>query len=184
MYSGKSFEAIRRLTLAAIAGQKVKIFKPAIDDRDHATDIVSRAGSRMTAIPVHAAQEILALAEDADVIGIDEVQFLAEEEPSANDLQQPVVVKVALELAAAGKRVVVSGLDLDYRREPFGPMPQLLARATFVDKLQAVCHRCGGPACYTQRLVDGKPAPFDGDLIIIGDTESYEARCPGCFQVG
>lgn len=175
-----SGEAIRRLTLSAIAGQKVRLFKPSIDDRDHATDVISRGGGRMSAAAVTSAQEILVLAGDADVVGIDEVQFFNEIDSDG----EPLIVKVALELAASGKRVIVSGLDLDYRREPFGPMPQLLVRAAFVDKLQSVCHRCGGPACYTQRLVDGKPAPFSGELIIIGDTESYEARCPGCFQVG
>ena len=108
-----------------------------------------------------------------DVVGIDEVQFFSLE-----------VVPAALALADAGVRVVAAGLDQDFRRLPFGPMPELLARAEFVDKLQAVCHRCGGPATTTQRLVDGSPAPYSGDTIVVGAREQYEARCRDCHEPG
>jgi thymidine kinase len=107
------------------------------------------------------------------VVGIDEVQFFHTE-----------VVGAALALADAGVRVVAAGLDQDFRRLPFGPMPELLAHAEFVDKLQAVCHRCGGPATTTQRLVDGAPAPYSGETIVVGADEQYEARCRGCHEPG
>jgi thymidine kinase len=106
-------------------------------------------------------------------VGIDEAQFLGEG-----------VVLTALDLADRGVRVVVAGLDQDFRRLPFGPMPALLAHAEFVDKLQAVCHRCGGPATTTQRLVGGEPAPYSGDTVVVGAAEQYEARCRGCHEPG
>ena len=96
----------------------------------------------------------------------------------------PAIVAVALELVDGGARVVAAGLDQDFRRQPFGPMPELLTHAEFVDKLQAVCHRCGGPATTTQRLVDGRPAPYSGETVVVGAAEQYEARCRGCHESG
>jgi thymidine kinase len=173
MFSGKSEEMIRRLRRAEIAGQRVVIFKPRIDDRYDATDVVSHAGARMRAVPISSVAEIAAHVQGFDVVGIDEAQFLGEG-----------VVPTALELADRGVRVVVAGLDQDFRRLPFGPMPELLTHAEFVDKLQAVCHRCGGPATTTQRLVDGQPAPYSGETVVVGAEEQYEARCRGCHEPG
>jgi len=173
MFSGKSEEMIRRLRRAEIAGQRVVIFKPLIDDRYDATDVVSHAGARMRAVPIASAADIAAEGQGFDVVGIDEAQFLGEG-----------IVVTALGLAARGVRVVVAGLDQDFRRLSFGPMPELLAHAEFVDKLQAVCHRCGGPATTTQRLVNGEPAPYSGDTVVVGAAEQYEARCRGCHEPG
>ena len=173
MFSGKSEEMIRRLRRAAIAGQRVVIFKPLIDDRYDAADVVSHAGARMRAVPVSSVAEAIEHVDGFDVVGIDEVQFF-----------DSSVVPRALDLADRGVRVVVAGLDQDFRRLPFGPMPDLLSHAEFVDKLQAVCHRCGGPATTTQRLVDGRPAPYSGETVLVGAAEQYEARCRGCHEPG
>jgi thymidine kinase len=173
MFSGKSEEMIRRLRRAEIAGQRVVIFKPRIDDRYDASDVVSHAGARMRAVAVTSVAEVLSRSNGFDVIGIDEVQFF-----------EASIVAAALELADRGTRVVASGLDRDFRRLPFGPMPELLSHAEFVDKLQAVCHRCGGPATTTQRLVDGRPAPYSGETVLVGAAEQYEARCRDCHEAG
>ncbi|HUF01208.1 MAG TPA: thymidine kinase [Gaiellaceae bacterium] len=173
MFSGKSEEMIRRLRRAEIAGQRVVIFKPQIDDRYDAADVVSHAGARMRAVPVFSVSELVSRASGFDVAGIDEVQFF-----------EPTVVTAALDLADRGVRVVAAGLDQDFRRLPFGPMPELLSHAEFVDKLQAVCHRCGGPATTTQRLVDGRPAHYSGETVVVGAEEQYEARCRGCHEPG
>jgi thymidine kinase len=173
MFSGKSEEMIRRLRRAEIAGQRVLLFKPRIDDRYDAAAVVSHAGVRMSAVPVDGCAELVARARSAEVVGIDEVQFF-----------EATVVDAALALAEAGARVIVAGLDQDFRRRPFGPLPDLLARAEFVDKLQAVCHRCGGPATTTQRLVDGRPAPYSGETIVVGAHDAYEARCRDCHEPG
>jgi thymidine kinase len=178
MFSGKSEEMIRRLRRAEIAGQRSVIFKPRIDDRYDAADVVSHAGIRMGAVPVTDVAELVERARGLngkamEVVGIDEVQFFDRE-----------IVGAALALADGGARVIVAGLDQDFRRLPFGPMPELLAHAEFVDKLQAVCHRCGGPATTTQRLVDGLPAPYSGATIVVGANEQYEARCRDCHEAG
>jgi thymidine kinase len=173
MFSGKSEEMIRRLRRAEIAGQKVLLFKPRIDDRYDAHDVVSHAGVRMAAIPVDGSVELIARSRGYEVIGVDEVQFF-----------ETSIVDAALSLADGGMRVIAAGLDQDFRRQPFGPMPELLARAEFADKLQAVCHRCGGPATTTQRLVDGRPAPYSGETIVVGSLDSYEARCRDCHEAG
>ena len=173
MFSGKSEEMIRRLRRAEIAGQRVVIFKPQIDDRYGPTDVVSHAGARMRAVPITSVAEVTEGAQGFDVVGVDEAQFLGEG-----------VVACALGLADHGVRVVVAGLDQDFRRLPFGPMPELLSHAEFVDKLQAVCHRCGGPATTTQRLVDGLPAPYSGETLVVGAAEQYEARCRSCHEPG
>jgi thymidine kinase len=173
MFSGKSEELIRRLRRAEIAGQRVLIVKPRIDDRYDVAHVVSHAGARMRAVAVDGAHDALRRAEGYDVVGVDEAQFF-----------EPTIVDAVQGMVLAGKRVVAAGLDRDFRGEPFGPMPLLLCLAEFVDKLQAVCHRCGGPATRTQRLVDGEPASFDGATIQIGALDSYEARCGSCYRAG
>jgi thymidine kinase len=173
MFSGKSEELIRRLRRAEIAGQRALIVKPRIDDRYDIGHVVSHAGAKMRAVAVDRPEDMLGLCQDYDVVGIDEVQFFG-----------PEVVLVIDALVERGTRVVASGLDQDFRGLPFGPMPELLCRAELVDKLQAVCHRCGGPATMTQRLVDGFPAPADGATIVVGALDSYEARCRACHELG
>ncbi len=172
MFSGKSEELIRRLRRAEIAGQRALIVKPRIDDRFDIGHVVSHAGAKMRAVAVSRPDEIPGLADGYDVIGIDEVQFFAAE-----------IVLVIDVLVERGTRVVAAGLDQDFRGLPFGSLPELLCRAELVDKLQAVCHRCGGPATMTQRLVDGRPAPADDETIVVGALDSYEARCRACHVV-
>jgi thymidine kinase len=173
MFSGKSEELIRRLRRAEIAGQRVLIVKPRIDDRYDVAHVVSHAGARMRAVAAGSAAEVLRVANGYEVVGIDEVQFFDER-----------IVDVVHRLVDRGARVVAAGLDTDFRHEPFGAMPTLLALAELVDKLQAVCHRCGGTATRTQRLVDGLPAPFSGATIVVGALDSYEARCTSCYEPG
>jgi thymidine kinase len=173
MFSGKSEELIRRLRRAEIAGQRVLIVKPRVDDRYDVSHVVSHAGAKMRAVAVASADDALRRADGYDAVGVDEVQFF-----------EPAIVDAVRELVSRGTRVVAAGLDLDFRAEPFGAMPLLLCFAEFVDKLQAVCHTCGGPATRTQRLVDGEPAPFDGATIQIGALDSYEARCGACYRAG
>ena len=173
MFSGKSEELIRRLRRAEIAGLRVVMVKPQIDDRFDISHVVSHSGAKMRAVGIDSSAGIRRFAEGVDVVGVDEVQFFDQE-----------VVSVCCELADRGLRVIAAGLDSDFRGEPFGPMPELLARADLLDKLQAVCHRCGGAATRTQRLVDGKPAPIDGKTIQVGALDAYEARCRGCHEVG
>jgi thymidine kinase len=172
MFSGKSEELIRRLRRAEIAGQKALIVKPRIDDRYDIGHVVSHAGAKMRAVAVARPEEILGIADGYDAVGIDEVQFFSHE-----------IVAVIERLVDRGARVVVAGLDQDFRGLPFGSLPELLCRAELVDKLQAVCHRCGGPATMTQRLVDGRPATADGETIVVGALDSYEARCRACHEL-
>ncbi len=172
MFSGKSEELIRRLRRAEIAGQRALILKPQIDDRFDIGHVVSHAGAKMRAVAVSRPEEMPGLADGYDAIGIDEVQFFPAE-----------IVLVVDALVERGFRVVAAGLDQDFRGLPFGAMPELLCRAELVDKLQAVCHRCGGPATMTQRLVDGRPAPADGATIVVGALDSYEARCRACHEI-
>ena len=167
MFSGKTDELIRRLVRATIARQKVQVFKPAIDVRYAVEKVTSHAGSHYDAIPVQKAAEIREKLEpDTTVVGIDEAQFF-----------DPEVLQVAEELASRGIRVLVAGLDTDFRGEPFGPMPVLMSMAEHVDKLHAICMVCGDEASRTQRLVNGKPARFDDPVVIVGASEMYEARC-------
>ncbi len=167
MFSGKTDELIRRLIRAKIAKQKVQVFKPAIDVRYAVEKVTSHAGADFDAIPVQRAADILTkLDVDTTVVGIDEAQFMDAD-----------VVKVAQELAELGKRVLVAGLDMDFRGEPFGPMPLLMSKAERVDKLHAICMVCGDEASRTQRLVNGKPARYDDPVVIVGAAEMYEARC-------
>ena len=167
MFSGKTDELIRRLIRATIAKQKVQVFKPAIDVRYAVEKVTSHAGSDYDAIPVEKAADIHnKLDSDTTVVAIDEAQFF-----------DPDIVKIAEELASRGIRVLVAGLDQDFRGEPFGPMPHLMSRAERVDKLHAICMVCGEEASRTQRLVNGKPARYDDPVVIVGASELYEARC-------
>jgi len=167
MFSGKTDELIRRLRRATIARQKVQVFKPSIDERYGLQQVTSHAGSAYQAIPVKSARDILSnLAPDTTVVGVDEAQFF-----------DGVIVDIVQRLAERGIRVIVAGLDTDFRAEPFGSMPVLMAVAEKVDKYQAICMVCGEPACRTQRLVDGKPAYYEDPVVIVGAAEMYEARC-------
>ncbi len=167
MFCGKTDELIRRLRRATIARQKVQVFKPAIDIRYAVEKVTSHAGAEFDALPVENSREILdRLDEDVTVVAIDEAQFFDED-----------VVAVACELAEKGIRVLVAGLDMDFRAEPFGPMPALLAKAEEVSKLRAICMVCGEEASRTQRLVNGEPARYDDPIVIVGADELYEARC-------
>ena len=167
MFSGKTDELIRRLVRATIAKQKVQVFKPAIDVRYAVEKVTSHAGSDYDAIPVEKAADIRQkIDSDTTVVAIDEAQFFDQE-----------VVQIAEELASRGIRVLVAGLDQDFRGEPFGPMPFLMSRAERVDKLHAICMVCGDEASRTQRLVNGKPARYDDPVVIVGASELYEARC-------
>ncbi len=174
MFSGKSEELIRRVKRAKIARQAVQVFKPSIDDRyDAPEDVIYHDGEKVEAIPVDDSAELrAAVRAKTDVVAVDEAQFF-----------DAGLVDVCRELADSGKRVIVAGLDLDFRGDPFGPMPALLAEAENVMKLQAICVRCGNPATRTQRLVDGQPANYDDPLIMIGAQENYEARCRKCHEV-
>jgi thymidine kinase len=167
MFSGKTDELIRRLRRATIARQHVQVFKPAIDMRYAVEKVTSHAGSDFAAIPIEKAADIRSrLDENTTVVAIDEAQFFDEE-----------IIQVVEELAGRKMRVIVAGLDTDFRGEPFGPMPVLMARAEHVDKLQAICMVCGEPASRTQRLVNGKPAHYHDPVVIVGAAEMYEARC-------
>jgi thymidine kinase len=173
MFSGKTEELIRRLRRAVIARQKVQVFKPAIDDRYHQSRLTSHNGLGFEALPVSTAAELLAaLQPDTTVVAIDEVQFF-----------DPAIVELCDQLAQQGKRVICAGLDTDFRGVPFGPMPDLMARAEEVDKLHAICVICGEEASRTQRLIDGQPAAFDDPVVLVGAAEVYEARCRQCHQV-
>jgi thymidine kinase len=173
MFCGKSEELIRRLRRAEIAGQRALIVKPSIDDRYDLGHVVSHAGAKMRAVTASSSDEVRRLASGYDAIGIDEAQFF--------DLGITDAIEA---LVSDGARVVAAGLAQDFRGLPFGAMPTLLCIAEFVDKLEAVCHRCGGPATMTQRLVAGAPAPFAGETIQVGALDSYEARCRACFEPG
>jgi thymidine kinase len=166
MFSGKSEELVRRLRRAAIARQRVQVFKPKTDDRHDPDRLVTRDLRELAAVSVANAGELRSkLQFGVQVVGVDEAQFFDE-----------ALVDLATELADAGIRVVVAGLDQDYSRHPFGPMPKLLALAEIVDKMHAVCVRCGAPAHYSQRIAGG------ADQVLVGDTDSYEARCRRCFE--
>lgn len=173
MYSGKSEELIRRIKRAKIAKQNIVVFKPSIDNRYSECDVVSHSGDSVNAIPISNPKEIYNfIDEKTQVVGIDEVQFFDEE-----------IVNIAVDLADRGIRVIAAGLDMDFKGEPFGPTPRLLAIAEFVDKIQAICSVCGQPATRSQRLINGEPAKYDDPIIQIGAVESYEARCRKCHIV-
>jgi thymidine kinase len=167
MFSGKTDELIRRLRRAVIAKKKVQVFKPSVDIRYAAEKVTSHAGADFDAIPVVKSWDVLdKLEAETSVVGIDEAQFFDEG-----------IVDVTRQLADRNLRVIVAGLDTDFRGEPFGPMPILMAKAERVDKLQAICMVCGEPASRTQRLVNGRPARYDDPVVIVGAAELYEARC-------
>ncbi len=174
MFSGKSEELLRRVRRALIARRRVQVFKSHLDDRYSGVfRISSHDGSELEAHPVHASVQIAELVRgDTQVVAIDEAQFLDDG-----------VVDVVNVLADRGVRVIVAGTDMDFRGEPFGPMPLLLAIAERVDKLHAICVVCGELATRNQRLIDGRPAPAEGPTIQVGGSESYEARCRRCHEV-
>lgn len=171
MFSGKSEELLRRLRRSQIAGYNVGLFKPDIDHRYKREKVVSHAGAEMIAFPVKSADDLYIQAIGFDVIGIDEVQFIEDVVPNIKTLRKKSIV-------------IVSGLDMTYRRDPFGDLPTLLAIAERIDKLSAVCHKCGEDATLTQRLVDGHAASFTGPTVQVGGLETYEARCVRCFEAG
>jgi thymidine kinase len=174
MFSGKSDELIRRIKRALIARQRVLVFKPRIDDRYNLTDVSSHDGIRAEAIPVRDSTELRVRLTDPlpEVVAVDEAQFF-----------DAGLIGVVLELADKGVRVICAGLDMDFRGEPFGIIPDLLTRAEYVEKLYAVCPVCGAPATRTQRFVNGKPARYDDPVILVGAREAYEPRCRKCHTV-
>lgn len=168
MFSGKSEELIRRVTRSKIARIPVQVFKPKLDDRYAEREVVSHSHLKVEALPVNGSLELLrAVADSTQVIGIDEGQFFDDG-----------LVEIVDNLAAKGKQVIIAGLDTDYLRRPFEPIPTLCDRAEYVTKMLAVCHRCGGPGMYTQRIVQSD------DLVVLGATDAYEARCRMCYDPG
>jgi thymidine kinase len=168
MFSGKSEELVRRLRRAIIARQKVQVFKPAADNRHRPERVVTRDLREVSALSVRDSRALRAALEpDVQVVGIDEAQFFDQG-----------LVDLATELADRGVRVIIAGLDQDFLRRPFGPMPALLSLAEFVDKMHAICVACGAPAHFTQRTAGGE------ELVQVGDGESYEARCRACYELG
>lgn len=168
MFSGKSEELIRRLRRAMIARKRVQVFKPQIDDRYSADEIVSHSDQRLGSTVVNSGDEILSKLDwRTQVVGVDEANFMG-----------PVLIDIANQLADSGKRVIIAGLDTDYMGRPFAPIPDLLAMAESITKTLAICMRCGNPAKQTQRLVES------ADLIVVGAAGMYEARCRACFEAG
>jgi len=174
MFSGKSEELIRRVRRALIAKKRVQVFKSHLDERYSGIyQVSSHDGRTVEAVPVDTPEQIAQLVlPDTQVVAIDEAQFLDES-----------IVTLVTALANRGARVILAGTDNDFRGEPFGPMPKLLAVAEVVDKLHAICVICGNPASRNQRLIGGRPARYDSPTIMVGSTESYEARCRACHSV-
>lgn len=173
MFAGKTEELIRRINVLSYARKNILVFKPKIDNRYSTTEIASHAGSKVPCIVISEAKEILDHVNyDTDVVAIDEVQFFDED-----------VVDICEYLADSGLRVMVAGLDKDFRGEPFGVLPDLLTRAEFVTKLTAVCAKCGAPATRTQRIINGKPASFNDPIVLVGAKEAYEPRCRHCHEI-
>ncbi len=175
MFSGKSEELMRRVRRSMIAKKRVQVFKSHLDDRyaGGVFAVGSHDGRTIDAVPVDSARQIaLRLDPSAQVIAVDEVQFL-----------DAGIVPLACDLALRGRRVILAGTDTDFRGEPFGPMPQLMCVAEVVDKLHAICVLCGAPASRNQRLIDGKPAAYDSPTVMVGGAEAYEARCRACHAV-
>lgn len=166
MFSGKSEELIRRVTRSKIARIPVQVFKPQLDNRYAEAEVVSHSHWKVEALPVASSTEMIrAISDQTEVIGVDEGQFFDEG-----------LLEVADNLATTGIQVIVAGLDTDFLRRPFEPIPSLCDRAEYVTKMLAVCHRCGGPALYTQRIVQSD------DLVVLGAQDSYEARCRMCYD--
>lgn len=173
MFSGKTEELIRRLKRAEIARQRIQVFSHSLDTRYGESKVASHSGANLRAIPIQEAQQILQrLDPEATIIAIDEAQFF--------DWR---IAEIANLLADRGVRVIIAGLDTDFRGEPFGPIPLLMAQAEQIDKLSAICVICGAPASRTQRLINGLPARYDDPVILVGASEVYEARCRHCHQV-
>jgi len=173
MFSGKSEELIRRLKRSEIAKLNVVAFKHGLDNRKTTEHVTSHNGNKIKAFAIQDSSEIMKLVhEQIQVIGIDEVQFFSKD-----------IVNVICKLVDSGKKVIVGGLDLDFRGIPFGPMPILMAIADKVTKLKAICIECGNDAHFSQRLVDGKPAKYSDPIILIGAQECYQARCRACFEI-
>lgn len=173
MFAGKTEELIRRIKVLEFAKKEIMVFKPTIDNRYSDTKVVSHAGSSVESHVISDPKEILEMVKPSTaVIAIDEVQFFDDS-----------VCEVCNTLAKMGKRVMCAGLDTDFRGEPFGPMPKLITQAEFVTKLTAVCNVCGAPATRTQRMINGKPANYDDPIVLVGASESYEARCRHCHEV-
>ncbi|WNF37268.1 thymidine kinase [Bacillaceae bacterium IKA-2] len=173
MFSGKSEELIRRVRRAHFGKQKVEVFKPALDNRYSSEEVVSHNGTKVIAKSLMSSLEILDIVDcDTQIVAIDEVQFFDEQ-----------VISVVEALADQGVRVIVAGLDQDFRGEPFGPVPKLMALAESTTKLQAICMSCGSPASRTQRLIDNEPANYNDPIILVGASEAYEARCRHCHDV-
>lgn len=165
MFSGKTEELIRRLKRAKIAGQKVEIFKPEVDIRYDEEEVVSHDENSIPSTPVRSSGNILILANDAQVVGIDEAQFFDQE-----------LVNVCVQLASLGKRVVIAGLDMDYLGRPFGPMPSLMSVAEYVTKVHAICVKCGSLANHSHRVIDS------AELVELGERQEYEPLCRACFS--
>jgi len=174
MFSGKSEELIRRVRRAMIARKRIQVFKSRLDERYAGIYTVSsHDGRTVDAIPADSSSQIAQQLDPmSNVVAIDEAQFL-----------DAGVIPLVTSLAGRGRRVIIAGTDTDFRGEPFGSMPQLMAIAEVVDKLHAICVLCGGPASRNQRLIGGKPAPYESPTIMVGSTESYEARCRMCFSM-
>ena len=173
MFAGKTEELIRRINVLSYAKKKIIVFKPKIDNRYSNEDIVSHSGESVPCIVVENEKEILKnIKEDTEVVAIDEVQFFNEE-----------IIDIVEYLADQGIRVMVAGLDTDFRGEPFGVMPELITRAEFVTKLTAICAKCGSPATRTQRIVNGKPANYEEEIVLVGQKDHYEPRCRHCHEV-
>ncbi|HMQ29127.1 MAG TPA: thymidine kinase [Chloroflexaceae bacterium] len=174
MYSGKTEELIRRMRQVMIARQPCRIFTPRLDTRYSAGHVASHTGAKLEAVPVSSIHEVVAGAEDVQVIAIDELHFL---EDGAEE-----ILAGCQALADRGLRVLVAGLDQNYRAEPFPGMMQLMAVAEQVDKLYAICVRCGAYATRSQRLINGRPAPADAPTLVVGGLDLYEARCRSCYE--
>lgn len=167
MFSGKTEELIRRIKRARIAGQRVEIFKPKIDTRYGDTKVVSHDSNSLLATPISDTSKILQVPDDVTVVGLDEAQFF-----------DPAVVGHAQELANRGKRVIIAGLDMDFRGQPFGPICSFLAVAEYITKVHAICSHCGNLASHSYRLNQ------DQDTVVLGETDLYEARCRRCYGMG
>ena len=174
MFSGKSEELLRRIKRGVIAKQKVLLFKPSIDNRYGENMVSTHNGNSYESVNIDKAEQIYDYIIDKkyDIIGIDEVQFFDEK-----------IVEVINKLADDGIRVIVAGLDMDFKAEPFHPMPEIMAVSEMVTKLHAVCNKCGKEASRSQRLIDGEPARYDDPIVVIGASESYEARCRHCHEI-
>ena len=174
MFSGKSEELLRRIKRGVIAKQKVLLFKPSIDNRYDENRVSTHNGNSYDSISIEKSSDILNFVKDTnyDIIGIDEIQFFDDD-----------IVKIINKLADDGIRVIVAGLDMDFKAEPFHPMPEIMAISEMVTKLHAVCNKCGKEASRSQRLINGKPAKYDDPIVVIGASESYEARCRHCHEI-